>query len=667
MATKFNFNNSVAALPGSYSMFKASVNNPALALPYGNVLVIDTGSNAGFGAGAGISGTLASGSDSIYSTSNLAEFRSSISGGKLWDAAEKLFQPNGPGGGNGVSTLLYARAATTVAAEATITYAGGGANGGTAVIQYKNEGVAGNGVQGDQTLSATTGTKFEVTAVGATGDTHTINVTDPTNGSTDLAVYTVPAVPLSINDTAAAIAQDINDGSSGYTATASGAEITVTSRLPEALEDASDFDGITTAYNVTGSATGTAGVFAGGVDGTVITRGVGITMALGTVDTTKYTLSFWRGTYRGADENGFDYDGIAEANTTPDLIAKSPEFNDIAELHTWMETNVDFGGQFKLKSKTVLGDGSVDAADLSANAGYNLFSGGTEVYSTSKLDEVLDAVAGLNFSLILADKYEDEAQHADNGKLLAHVYDSDTFGYKIVVVGGGRKSDKFKSGVVNSSIDTAEYYNNDRLIVVHGGVKKNNALSSEGFIEKTSLYKAAGVVGRLAGLEPQIPITFKEIAFDGDLHVLNRKEQVQALDGGVLATIPATGRLEVLQGVNSLQDNRYLLNPNGTSHSIQLKRIVAQLNTEIVVNATNLLLKKPDGTNRNTLNAADVKSFVEGYLRSRTASATLDNLIIEFKNVVVTIDGDAYKCTYDVVLNTEITKLFFTGTVSLGF
>ena len=652
-------------MPGTYSQFTASVNNPASANAFGNVLIIDTGSGSGFGAGAGISGTLASGTNAIYSSSTLKEFRDAVGGGILWDISEKIFQPNGPGVSPGASSLLYARAATTVAAEATITYSGGGSNGGTAVIQYKNEGISGNGVEGNEILSTTT-TAFIVTAVGATGNTHTLTVTDPKNGSTDIFAYTVPATPLSISLTASAIADGINAGSSGYTAVASGANITVTSRQPVALEGASDFNGISTAYTVTGSATGTAATFAGGVDGTKLTRGAGIVMSVGINDATKFQVKLFRGSYKGADENGYHYDGIEESKTAAILLATSPEFNNIATLHAWMETNVVFGAFFKLKSKTVVGTGVVTTADNTANAGINKFSGGTEVYSTTKLDEVLLAAQSLNYSWILADQYEDNAKSTDNGKLAAHIVNQDTFGYKMIVVGGGRKADKFAPGVVNGSIDIAQYYDNDRVVVVHGGVKKNTTSSPDGFIEKTSLHKAAATLGRIAGLSPQIPITFKTIAFDGDLHVLNIKEQNQSLDNGVLVTINDGARLEVLQGINSLQDNQFLLNPDATSHSIQFKRLISQLNTEIVINSKRLL-KNPLGSNRNTISAGDVTAFVTSYLQDRTAEPSADNLILGFRNVVTVIDQDAYKTTYDVVLNTEITKLFFTGTVYLGF
>lgn len=665
MATSFTFNNQVVKLPGSYSQFVSGVTNPPLSLSFGNVLLVDTGSGEGYGAGAGINGTLASGADAIYQSDTLAEFRGAIGGGILWDIAEKLFQPNGPGGGNGVSRLFYARAATTVAAEAEITF-DAGANGGTAVIQAKNEGTVGNGVEGNQTLSTTVASPYEVTAVGAAASTHELEVTDPEEGAIAIGSFVVVGGET-LAEVATALADSVNGGTSEYTAVATGAEIAVTARNPRGQEEATDFDGIATAYNVGGTATGTGGAFAGAQDGTVLSRGYSITVTAGEDDPTMFIVKFWRGNYKGVDANGFVWDDIQELATLPSLIATSPEFDNIADFHAWMETNTKFGSSFKLKSKTVVGTGALVAGDLAANAENNLFSGGTTVYATTDVDTVLTHVQSLDYSIALADKYEDQAQHADNGKILAHIADGETFGDKLMVIGGGADANKFAAGVTNSSIATAQYYNTDRVIVCHGGPIKLTPLVAEGWITRPSLHKAAVVCGRLAGLEPQIPITFKTLRIDGERHKLSVKEQKQGLKYGVLMTKPDGSFFRCIQGVNTIQDNDFLINPNATTHSIQLRRMVAQVNKELVVNATEQLLKNPDGTNRNTLSASDVKTFTQSYLKGRTVTATIDNMIISSRNVNVVLDNDAYKVTYDVIFNTEITKLFFTGTVFLNF
>jgi len=664
MATSFTFNNQVVELPGSYSQFVSGVTNPPLSLSYGNVLLVDSGMNSGYGAGAGINGQLAEKKNAIYQATTLGEFRRAIGGGILWDIAGKLFQPNGPGGGNGVSKLFYVRAGATVPAEVTIGLENG-SNGGTLTVQARNEGFVGNGVEGDQILSKTTATPFTVTAAGTSGDTHSIEITDLDSSTVEIGSYTLQASETE-SDVATALADSINSGTSGFTAKANGATIVVSSRNPQGQELATDFDGLVSAYNVTGTATGTAGVFAGAVDGTVLTRGYSVTMSTGVDDPAKYVLQFFRGTYRGEDENGFTWDGRDEISTTPDLILVTPEFENIQEVHTWMEKNTTFGSHFKLKSKTVVGDGSIDPADLVANADNNLFSGGTETFSQADLDLVLESIQDLDFSLVLATDYGAEAKSTSNGKILAHIADGSTFGDKMMVIGAGEDSDTF-TGTPDSSIEVAQYYNNDRVIVCHGGPTKTSTQTSTGMIDQTSLHKAAVVCGRLAGLEPQIPITFKTLKIDGERHKLSLKEQKKGLKAGVLMSIHDGSMIRVVQGVNSIQDNDFLVNSDASTHSIQLRRMIAQVNKEIVVNANEQLLKKPDGTNRHTLSASDVKTFTEGYLKRRTVTTTQDNMIISFRNVVVTLDNDAYKVSYDVIFNTEITKLFFTGTVFLNF
>ena len=234
----------------------------------------------------------------------------------------------------------------------------------------------------------------------------------------------------------------------------------------------------------------------------------------------------------------------------------SDEFDNIADLHTWMETDLTFGSEFKLETKTVAGTGAVDSADLTANAGNNLFANGTTTYNTTHLDTVLEHVQNLDYSLVIADQYGANAQSVDNGKILAHIADAETFGDKLMVVGGGASSAEFADGVSNSPIETAQYYNNDRVIVCHGAPLKNSKLIAEGSYTQTSLHKASSICGRIAGLEPQVPITFKTIKVDGEVHKLSNKEQKQGLDNGVLMTKIDGSSIRCIQGVNSIQDNK---------------------------------------------------------------------------------------------------------------
>ena len=124
---------------------------------------------------------------------------------------------------------------------------------------------------------------------------------------------------------------------------------------------------------------------------------------------------------------------------------------------------------------------------------------------------------------------------------------------------------------------------------------------------------------------------------------------------------PYLGRFVVLQGVTTLQDNKTLFNKKGLSFSIQFMRVIAQLNKECVVNAEIDLLGDENGVNLNTLSKGALETWTINFLQSRVATANQDNLIQRFQNVVATRIEDYYDVTYEVVVNSEITKIFFTG------
>jgi hypothetical protein len=170
-------------------------------------------------------------------------------------------------------------------------------------------------------------------------------------------------------------------------------------------------------------------------------------------------------------------------------------------------------------------------------------------------------------------------------------------------------------------------------------------------------------MGRLCGLPPQVPLTNKSIGVDGLIHNLTQLQKEQALDAGIMTTYFDTdfNDFVCLKGVNSLQNNANLINPDGTSFSVQVERIVGQINHDLIVNAKLQLLGQPAGVNRNTLSANYVKNWTEAFLETKVASASQDNLILSFRDVTVTQRQDTYWVSYAIVINNEIDKLFFTG------
>lgn len=393
--------------------------------------------------------------------------------------------------------------------------------------------------------------------------------------------------------------------------------------------------------------------------------GYAIKLASGQDDEDMFILQVFRGTYKGLAEDGLPYNGVTEDEALPELLTQSPEFDNLKDLIEWAERDQTFNNLFLIKTKTVTGTGEVDSADLVTYGDYTLATGGTETYATEGLlQEALDAVKDLGFTFFLADEFGEDASDVNNTAILNHIYNSARF-EKMLVVGGGNDKDEFESE--DGSLDAAKYFDSDRVILVHGGVKKKSSLFGSGFRIHSSLYKAAIVLGRMCGLSPQIPITFKNIDIDGEVHQLNDKQKEKALNAGVLVTYfdHDNGWFQVLQGVNTLQKNYNLLNEDGTTFSVQLRRITSQINRELEVNIKKELLSDQSGVNRNTLSPEYLRDWVIGYLQGRTATTTSDNLIISFRNVMVERDQDAYFVQYEFEANTEITKVFVTGLLSI--
>lgn len=543
MATSFNFDGNTIKIPGVYSNIKSGIKNPSQALSYSKVLVIDTGSGAGYGGGAGINGELSSGKQALYEFDNVKDFRDFTKGGLWWLLADPLFKPAGFSS-QGVSSITYVKAATTTAAEITLEFTGDGngsesvVNGGDLVIQVTDEGLVGNG----------------------------------------------------------------------------------------ALNTASE-----------------------------LSKGFAVKLEAGKIDTAKFVLKFYRGGFTGLDENSLPYDGVLEVNSKPVLLTTSPEFTDLQDVIDWMAIDSTFLKYFKLASSTLNGDGTVDEYDVIANPGYILASGGTETFlGTGILEQVLEAVTDLDVSFILCDQYATNAQSATNIRIVDFANTESKFKPEVYIAAGNDEN------AFNTSLSNARYYDNDSVTVVHGGVKK---ITQQGLRLYGSIFKAACVLGREAGLAPQIPLTFKNIKIDAERHDLNEKQVIQALDAGLVVTKYQEGTFDVIKGINTLQKNSFLVNEDGTTHSKQIKRIARQLNKEIVLNARRQLLKDPSGTNVNTLTKDDLKSWLAAFLRTKLAKPGLDNLIVNFYDIVVEREQDAYRVSYKFQPNSEISFIFISGLV----
>lgn len=402
------------------------------------------------------------------------------------------------------------------------------------------------------------------------------------------------------------------------------------------------------------------GILANGVVETInaikyLVAGYAYTIETGERDSTKYLLKFWVSTYRGAAADLYPFDEISKTTARPQLLFKSAEFNNMSELISWANTSRDLSKYFKVTATNIKGTGAVDPTEIAALTGFRVSTGATETAGTSDFNNMLEAIKDLDYNVVMYISGEDIESDANTLKIIDHIETESKFD-KFLIVGGSDDN-------LSESISSAKALNSDKVILVHGGVKKRSKISPTGFRSWSSHIHASYICGRLLGLAPQVPLTQKAIDIDDVISSLSNRDIEDALDSGVITTNfdQDRGLFTVEQGINTLQDNDFTLNENGASHVIQLKRIAAQINKELIINAKRQLLSQPNGVNRNTLPTKVVQDWTKSYLQRKIATPDSDNLILSFSDVTVTRQEDAYFVQYKFEPNSEIRIVFFTG------
>jgi hypothetical protein len=404
------------------------------------------------------------------------------------------------------------------------------------------------------------------------------------------------------------------------------------------------------------------GISGNGAESTsTLTKGYAITIQAGVNDAAKFIVKFWRGSFAGLDSDSKSYNGIAEADSNPILIAQSSEEDAIEDIITWAQNDAAFVNNFTISAGEST-TGAIIAGDLTALAGNNLFAGGTSAYDTARVTEILTAIKDVDINFILTEDQGANATSVDNLKIAVSI-DTEQKDPPMLIVGGASTSGTF----LTQSVAAAQSYNSQNVVVVHGGCY----ISAPGDLVnplklKDSLYKAALVAGRLAGLDPQTPPTFKGLSIAGEAHSLTDEEVSIGLREGVLMTrySPELQFIAIVQGINTIQLNTFVVNSDGSSHQISLVRILRQLLRGMKAQAVvDLLGDQVAGPNRNTIDSETVRVWVVNYLKDVEATNTVDNLIISSRDVTVNVVSDAYEVTFGVEPNYEVNKIFLTARI----
>lgn len=399
------------------------------------------------------------------------------------------------------------------------------------------------------------------------------------------------------------------------------------------------------------------GINANGIlSGTYLKTGYAYTIEDGETEDT-IVCKFWRGSYTGdytdpVTGDILSYNELTVEQSDPILICQSPEVASMQELVEWMRSDSNFGARF------ILGAVSVEDTELPAATGsFTVFTGGTEQYKPTDIEDLLNQIADVDYNIVFTDQIGASANSAVTNKVITHRNTEAKFDKFVYVGAYNGKADYDKS------LTLAKGFNNAYVVCVHGGVGTASDAVASGVRWWGVFYNLCQVIGRVSGKPPYIPVTNKTMGGDALQHIPTDKEMEKALKAGLVVVYPNPylQRFVVLQGVTTLQDNTLLFNKKGYSFSIQFMRIIAQLNKECVVNAEIDLMGDEYGVNINTLSKGSLETWTINFLQTRVATDSQDNLIQRFQNVVAERIDDYYKVSYEVVLNNEVTKIFFTG------
>lgn len=399
------------------------------------------------------------------------------------------------------------------------------------------------------------------------------------------------------------------------------------------------------------------------IDGvTYLKNGYAFTTEAGVDNPEAVVLKLWQGTFTGLYKDPvtgveLSYNELTVEQSDANLLCESPECTTMAELIYWAQTDENFGARFVLDDVTaVKGTGEMNASDVTD--GYQLAAGGTETYTpNTDLESVLSQIADVDYNIVMTDQIGANALSAANKAIIAH-RNLDAKFDKFVFIGAYDSRANYEA-----SLAYAKQANNAYVCIVHGGIGTASDMVASKIRWWGVFYNLCQVVGRTAGKPPYVPITNKTIGGDKLQMIPNEKEMEKAVKAGliIVSNNPYLKRFVILQGVTTLQDNTLLFNKKGQSFSLQFMRCLAQLNKECVVNAEIDLLADENGVNINTLSKGALETWTINFLQTRVATENQDNLISKFQNVVASRENDYYRVTYEVMINNEVTKIFFTG------
>lgn len=387
------------------------------------------------------------------------------------------------------------------------------------------------------------------------------------------------------------------------------------------------------------------------VDG-VLKVGYAARIIAGVEDSSKFIMEVYKGSYMGTDPAGESYGPKSLADSTPNLLAESPELSTLQELYDWASSN-----RYMLANFVVTMNGlGTTALKVIAQT---LATGGTTTWmKDTEYADVLEAISELDITFFLCTNTTAAGgtDAATNVKLFTYLKNDAKFSEFMFVPGGSDETDLM--GDSNTSQAIAKYFNSGQVVTVHGAPVVTRK-DGNGTKTLSPIYLTAAIIGLNAGMAAQTPLTFKRIGYDSFVYDLKKKERIAALQAGIMHVRNVNGSWCVNQGITTLQDNKKTIADDGQSFELSVELIKAQLNKELIIEGE----QRFTGQTAAQATPQSVKNFTETKLQSLVAEVGNDNLLITWQNVKVSAKNSDYFITYDFVPNVPVNKTFFTGNI----
>lgn len=363
-----------------------------------------------------------------------------------------------------------------------------------------------------------------------------------------------------------------------------------------------------------------------------------------------------QGTYEGVNLGGFVI-GQTEENSHPKTIFRSKKCSTPKELATSLSNSLDFKALVIAKDIAYSGDGNTWTTK--ENNEFE-FEGGDDQYAISLVD-ILPASTDVDYSVVLVCTDEENGTTTKQQTMIeevkAYFEDADKFIRQAVAY----EEDK------SLAITQAQFYDSERVIVTSGICKKTSRNSPTGFITQDNMVTAAVCLGRIFGLSPEIAGTMKTLNIDGMEVEPTSTDLEDMLDNGVISPYYDSdfGSYCLSQVCNSLQANTQLINPDCTTYSVQVMRILGQVIKNLQQQAKLDFWGGNKGVNKGTLSDAYVKEWTQTLLDKLTVAPnkTENNYLLGYEVTKVETVDDTKRVYLAVTVNGEITKIFFLVTV----